>query len=705
MSGLTLQCGAALIAAFIAATATPAAAQTPAHPPVDQAPATEAPAPPTPPQDPMPLEPSGSPTITAPLTAPVPEAATDVTVAWEVKNRFRLFKDESDFNRHVAAQAGGVLAAEQRLARDSDGRGWARDTVTRLCMDGAGTLTDTCVRDGVREPYLTPVDHRISVRLTGAVTPGSICAWTFDNGEAAAHTVTKQCNEDVGLRARYGLTTGVTVDITPPADTTRRATGEIAVRDLLIAGLGDSIASGEGNPDRPVALDDWGFCFRTFGGGRGEYYRPGRVGYKGNRACDTTPGGSGSNMAEWSRLSARWMSAACHRSLYGYQLRAALALAVENPQIAVTFLPLACTGATIEAGLFGSQPARELACGPAADASCPRAMPGQIGQLRELATRARRLKPDRTLDLVYLTIGANDINFTGLVADVIIEAGPERTLARRAGVIGSIEDAQLILEHRLPAGFARLRAALKPLVGGNLDKVVYVPYGNPAMSRNGNPCAGSRDGVDIHPAFGLDGARLRATALFVQDRFLPALAALATCTGDIACEADERMSFADGHQAAFLEHGLCSRGEADPEFDRECFSPDGRSFVDSPVEGADDPLACGQPANDFRAYASRLRWVRTANDSYFAAMTFPQGASSMRPSDLHDASWGILSAVYGGAVHPTAEGHAAMADAALAPSRGLLHLDRPVAPAVPPESATPPAPPEPAADDGDRAPH
>ena len=50
--------------------------------------------------------------------------------------------------------------------------------------------------------------------------------------------------------------------------------------------------------------------------------------------------------------------------------------------------------------------------------------------------------------------------------------------------------------------------------------------------------------------------------------------------------------------------------------------------------------------------------MRTANDSYFTAMSYPQGLSSMlRPSNIHDAAWGILSAVYGGAVHPTAEGY------------------------------------------------
>ena len=47
----------------------------------------------------------------------------------------------------------------------------------------------------------------------------------------------------------------------------------------------------------------------------------------------------------------------------------------------------------------------------------------------------------------------------------------------------------------------------------------------------------------------------------------------------------------------------------------------------------------------------------------------------MQPSDIHDATWGVLSAVYGGAVHPRAEGHAAMADAALPAAAAVLQLD------------------------------
>ena len=48
--------------------------------------------------------------------------------------------------------------------------------------------------------------------------------------------------------------------------------------------------------------------------------------------------------------------------------------------------------------------------------------------------------------------------------------------------------------------------------------------------------------------------------------------------------------------------------------------------------------------------------------------------ATLQPTDIHDATWGVVSAVYGGAVHPTAEGHAAMADAALAAARQVLNL-------------------------------
>jgi hypothetical protein len=627
---------------------------------------------------PTPVRPPAAPAIeSAPLEPPAAvEPATGVAITWSVANRFRLFRDERDFHHHVEAMQGRtVLEAEQALAVATDGRGWARDTVGRLCLDGIGQIEDQCLRDGVRENYLNPADHSIEVRLTGAVPPDATCTWTFESeGDAAGRKAAAECGAPVKMRVRYGKPTRVSVDLAVAGEPVRRAIADIAVRDFLIAGLGDSIASGDGNPDRPVALADDGFCFRRFGAaGAAEYFRPSRAGFSGNRTCEGDVGG-GNDGAAWARLSARWMNGACHRSLYGYQLRAALALAVENPHVAVTFLPLACTGATIADGLFNGQHTRELVCG-LDGAPCQAVSPAQITQLRALLART----PRNRLDLIFLTIGANDVNFAGLVADIIIDGRTERTLLSRAGLITSTDNAQAALDKKLPADFARLRDALRPLVNGGMERVVYTSYGNPALNHEtGNdeagPCPGGRGGFDIHPAFGVDGERLRHTAAFVQDRFLPALKAIATCAKG-GCPASDAMTFVDEHQAAFAGHGFCARAETDPPYDRECFQPDGSSFTASLVEGAADPVVCNPSVSEFRTYASRARWIRTPNDAYFAAMTFPEGVSAaIRPSNLHDATWGVLSAVYGGAIHPTAEGHAAMADAALAEAKGVLGL-------------------------------
>ena len=93
-------------------------------------------------------------------------------ISWEVRNRFRLFREERDFPLHVEARRGrSVLAAEQALGLQSDGRGWARNTVNRLCIDQAGRVSQPCTRDNVKESYLTPTEHQVTVRLTGPFPP------------------------------------------------------------------------------------------------------------------------------------------------------------------------------------------------------------------------------------------------------------------------------------------------------------------------------------------------------------------------------------------------------------------------------------------------------------------------------------------------------------------------------------------------------
>jgi len=628
-------------------------------------------------------------------TLPVPHAAAQQTAAssplqisWEVRNRFRLFREERDFQLHAESLRGrSILASEDALEVQSDGRGWARNMVNRLCIDLQGKIADPCTRDNVKENYLTPIDHPIVVHLTGEVPVGATCAWSFDDGDGPQKS-TFDCAEPVNLRVRYGRQTVAAVEVSSGSEPTQRISAEIRVRDIFIAGLGDSIASGEGNPDRAVALSDEGFCFRYYlGSASAQYYRPSRAGYKGGRACEAPD-----SLSNWQRYGALWLNAACHRSLYSYQTRAALALAVQYPHIAVTYLPLACTGATIADGLFGSQRARE--CPPSkSSTTCQVGINGQLAELRAAVTAAKRRQADRNLDLVLLSIGANDIYFSGLVADVIVDTTTERALFRRTGVMASVDDARTALARDLPQGFSKLRDALRPLVG-DLSHVVYTSYANPALAGGGAPCPGGRAGFDIHPSFNADPQRLANVSGFVQNEFLPQLKGLALCQGGILCRdpQGDRMTFVEAHQAAFNDHGFCTRAESDPEFDRQCFSPKGESFDPDIVNSASQPLVCGRSAGEYRAYLPRARWIRDANDSYFAAMTYPQGLpTSMQPADIHDATWGVLSAVYGGAVHPSAEGHAAMADAVLPAAAYVLQLDA-AEPAVQREPLSPAGP-------------
>jgi len=627
-----------------------------------------------------------------PLPPAAAQTATDSTlrISWEVRNRFRLFREERDFLLHVESARGrSILASERALELQSDGRGWARNMVNRLCIDLNGHVSEPCNRDNVKESYLTPIDHPVAVRLDGVVPVGATCAWSFDDGDGPQQS-TFDCAEPVNLRVRYGRQTVATVDVSSGTDAPARISTEIRVRDIFIAGLGDSIASGEGNPDRPVGLSDEGFCFRYYlSSATAQYFRPSRAGYKGGRACE-----AGETLQVWQRQSALWLNSACHRSLYSYQTRTALALAAQYTHIAVTYLPLACTGATIADGLLGGQRARE--CPPGKSGSCAGTVTAQLAELRDAVAAARRRQPDRRLDLVLLSVGANDIRFSGLVADVIVDAATERALFRRIGVVGSVDASRAALTRDLPQGFGRLREALKPLVG-DLSRVVYVSYANPTLVDGGAPCPGGPAGFDIHPSFNADPERLAAVSGFVQNEFLPQLKAVVLCQSGILCSdpRSDRMTFVDAHQPVFADHGFCARGNSDPEFDRQCFSPKGDSFDSDIVTAASQPMACGRSAGEYRAYLPRARWIRDANDSYFAAMTYPQGLpAAMQPTDIHDAAWGVLSAVYGGAVHPSAEGHAAMADAALPAATGVLQLDAAVptvttVPALPIQIAPP----------------
>ena len=127
-------------------------------------------------------------------------------------------------------------------------------------------------------------------------------AWMF-NSLAAGNT----CAVDVSAPSLG--TFSVTLTVTTQDGHTASTTQDIVVRDFLIVSLGDSVASGEGNPDIPWDLS------------------PSR-----RTASSNTP---------------KWELSQCHRSALAGPARAALQLEQADPHTSVTFIHLACSGGRI----------------------------------------------------------------------------------------------------------------------------------------------------------------------------------------------------------------------------------------------------------------------------------------------------------------------------------------------------------------------
>lgn len=610
---------------------------------------------------------------------PAPPARID----WQVVNRFRLFAHQSDFEEHVkAAQSGNtfktIFDTERALSDAVGAAGWAAALLSRLCYDASkGRIKETCTRDGFRETYLNSKDERIKLSVQLPQSFGdAVCTWTV-GASPLAKTIEKNCGAAVDdQRVRNDTATSVRVVARNGSGQTLEATAVVAIKDLLIVGMGDSISSGEGNPVVPVALSNTAFCYRRLLSGA-EFFLPGRAEANVLPNCPTE---NIDQLDDWNAAGAAWLYNACHRSIYGYQTRVALALAIENKNIVMTYLPLGCTGATIKDGMLGSQPARERP--KVGSKQGPRDVEAQVTQLRNYLTNPKTKKLFRRPDAILLTIGANDIEFSGLVANVVVAESFERTLLKSVKLIATPDEARKKLKTVLKPDFAKLRTALLPFTNNSLGNVVFTTYANPATFDVGKPCAATRVGVDAHPAFTLDGPATSETVKFVETEFVPALKSFATCadTGTCSNAARDTMTYVDGHRTAFASHGFCAL-DVQPDFDRHCFL-NGNSFR-KPTGGIDTPLTCQRDVTAFHPYAKRSRWIRTVNDSFFAAMTYSSMGFMLNPSDIHDGRWGLTSVVYGGAIHPTGEGHAAMADSVIVAARRQLGLPSPPAAAAP----------------------
>ena len=402
--------------------------------------------------------------------------AAHFRIDWQVVNRFRLFRDPEFFKLHERAWRqylihvdGLGLAADERdsftartsvlgsehvlndrriafsdiLRKNFDWRGWAAKGEGLLCYDAEKRQHTAC---GGIERYLNPDGHAIEMWLApiagGAVPPGLQCEWRV----AGKLVATTSCAERVsGPAAVLPYPGGAEISVNVTGETPLMA--DAAVRDLLIAGMGDSFASGEGNPNMPVEFGD-GRRFRNL--------------YPLRKLNDASG-------------SAAWTDQLCHRSLYGQQLRAALQLAVENSRTSITFLDYTCSGAGIDDGILGPQVYVERV-GEADAASKPSARPLSGGSkdsqlyriLRELCvekpeTRRGQIacpeqKFRRKLDILFLSVGGNDIGFSNIVAWATLRDGVSAGIADFFGATISANEFARRMREVLPDAYVGHRA-------------------------------------------------------------------------------------------------------------------------------------------------------------------------------------------------------------------------------------------------------
>lgn len=606
--------------------------------------------------------------LTLALCGPV---SAQPEIVWEVENPFRFFLDPADTEVHRATwlslspeqRRSPVLAAE-RVLSERHPEGWSASMFDKTCWDGARNRY--MCRD--RSDYINPKSHMIRASLQGLADSQVVdCTWlTAPHGRGGrGKAVTLPCDTPVQLEIPFPGGAWVKVEIggLQVAEVSARVT------DLFIVGMGDSFASGEGNPDVPVR------------------FSPDRAAEYGSSANGTPLNGYPARFGDWKVIgdkhfideNARWLDQACHRSLYSHQLRAALQLSVEDPHRAVTFVGVACSGAETVFGVFLRYKGHEWVPNPpeysqisaVAEAQCagreapnyelPEAyhINGRIPDLKGgLVLKKCDAEKARKIDLLFLSIGGNDIGFARLVANAVLA---DSSLLRKLGgwfgqVHGFAEAGSQLdqLEDRLKA-VNRAAHFLLHVPWPESDRVILTGYPPMALLEDGNSvCPDGQAGMNVLPDFFLSAAKSRE--------------------GNIAAERlhavmqdsvkQHRWTLVESHRTTFRGRGICV-GHTDAPWTMA-----DEMRLPRRVGGAWDPYN----PSEWRPYASRQRWFRTPNDAFMTGHFHVSQSLLQKVMKAQGFSWVqlLLASVYSGAFHPTAEGQAAIADAVVEKARGVL---------------------------------
>jgi hypothetical protein len=659
-----------------------------------------------------------------------PNGPMPVDIVWRVERRLNDpdCKDASTPDR--CADTAGKRYVQSRL-------GWANQNLGETCYESDGRprrYASVCERKyswgTAKEDYILPDAHTVQIQIAAGALAGVTgdCSWSWQPRKAGGKVETKKlaCKDKLTIaRVPYSLdraNSGVSVTVKLP-DGRELAEREVVVEDLFIVAFGDSFASGESNPDRPVQFsadremvydpkllrDEMaskdldkkapalGAAAPRFGLASAEdQYNPKVLPrrYMEDEAAERFYKlGSQDFQNAFDKAAARWLSRDCHRSQYGYPFRVGIELSLENRHRSITFASFTCSGAEIVHGLFGEMDAREgfgdpvnakvraqfdqlsdLICRGGASArtqSASYAIPDfSLGSTQISTQRITKMwcPPQlrkRPIDLVMMSVGGNDVGFGSLAAYAMTESASD--FAPIAAWVGSsirfspqVARAYLgVLDQRMKA----VKEALADGFGVAPGRVLQSSYEPIQYDETGGLCGSQPTlGMDVHPGLKLDRGRLQETADFLRE-LLGKLECISStkghsCPADLATGAGTGFTLVTDHIPEFTRRGMCAR---DPK----------RSFAD----GIEMRIPRKTPGGDeFKPYspaaalpyAHHWRLFRSPNDAFLTANTHREGTS------LFDILQPAYAGLYSGAIHPTAEGHAIVADHVVRHARSLL---------------------------------
>ena len=659
-----------------------------------------------------------------------PETPVPANIVWRTERRL----NDPDCTDKSSP---GRCYDTKRAGYERSRLGWAAQTLESTCYERNSRpfrYQGVCERQyswgTAKEDYILPDAHTVAVtlspeRLAEAGTGECTFSWLPRAGAGKGETIKQPCKKQFVIkRVPYSpdsKVSGAAVKVAMPDG--RELTETVIVEDVLVVAIGDSFMSGESNPDKPVSFSptremvydpiiansrdqlasrgstDKAFKSNSFGlastdsafdqkslprrrmddEAKGLIYRP----------------NSSEFQAAFDKGGAQWLSADCHRSQYGYPFRVGINMALENRHRAVTLVSVACSGADVT-GLFMDHDARERASEKGGAK-----VPPQLDQLADLICRggskgrtqaasytlptykygstsisaqtvAKQWCPPasrkRGIDLVLLSIGGNDIGFGAVALYAAIENA--RDLAPIAGLVGSeirfgpdVANAYLaVLDKRIKA----VRDALVDGFGVEPSRVLQNAYEPIQFDETGSYCGNQATlGMDVHPSLKVNKGRLGEAANVagdLQKRLACMARSGAGCPSGLATGSGTGFRFITEHVADFSKRGICARDPTRALIDQASMKMPRRSKLTQDWEPYSPAAAL--------PYAHRWRLIHNPNDAFLTANTHREGIS---PFDILQPAFAALTS---GAFHPTAEGHAIVADHVMRHVRTVLDKEK-----------------------------